>query len=114
LLIWLFSKEKKKLLGIHLEDCVLFFDSVSLTIQIPKGVRFVGIPGTETEDHPRGLMVEVYWDQDENGSLCISGHSDEMPVPVHAELRRPPSLSRRASMGRGGPVGYVIDLNQAP
>ncbi|ONM04752.1 ABC2 homolog 15 [Zea mays] len=88
--------------------------SSGTTIQIPKGARFVGIPGTETEEHPRGIMVEVYWDQDENGSLCISGHSDEMPVPVHAELRRPPSLSRRASMDRGRPVGYMIDLNQVP
>jgi hypothetical protein len=93
---------------------LLVFDCVSLIIQIPKGARFVGIPGTETEEHPRGIMVEVYWDQDENGSLCISGHSDEMPVPVHAELRRPPSLSRRASMDRGRPVGYMIDLNQVP
>ncbi|CAO2206628.1 unnamed protein product [Urochloa humidicola] len=86
--------------------------SSGATIQIPKGARFVGIPGTETEEHPRGVMVEVYWDQDENGSLCISGHSDEMPVPVNIELRRPPSISRRASMAREGPVGYIIDPNQ--
>jgi hypothetical protein len=66
---------------------LLVFDCVSLTIQIPKGARFVGIPGTETEEHPRGIMVE---------------------------LRRPPSLSRRASMDRGRPVGYMIDLNQVP
>ncbi|KAG2583666.1 hypothetical protein PVAP13_6KG229500 [Panicum virgatum] len=88
--------------------------SSGATIQIPKGARFVGIPGTETEECPRGVMVEVYWDQDENGSLCISGHSDEMPVPVNVELRRPPSISRRASMAREGPVGYIIDPSQVP
>lgn len=48
-------------------------------------------------------MVEVYWDQDDNGSLCISGHSDEIPVPANVQLGRPPSLSRRASVGRGNP-----------
>uniref|UniRef100_A0ACD5X2C7 Uncharacterized protein n=1 Tax=Avena sativa TaxID=4498 RepID=A0ACD5X2C7_AVESA len=84
------------------------------SIQIPKGARFVGIPGTETEEHPRGVMVEVFWDQDDNGSLCISGHSDETPVPANVELTRPPSLSRRASVSRGGPVGYIIDSNQVP
>lgn len=82
------------------------------SIQIPKGARFVGIPGTESEDHPRGVMVEVYWDQDDNGSLCISGHSDEIPVPANVQLGRPPSLSRRASVGRGNPVGYIIDPNE--
>ncbi|KAL5220999.1 hypothetical protein ABZP36_025712 [Zizania latifolia] len=84
------------------------------SIQIPKGARFVGIPRTESDEHPRGVMVEVYWDQDDNGSLCISGHSDEIPVPANVELGRLPSLSRRASMGRGGPVGYIIDPNQVP
>ena len=83
-------------------------------MQIPKGARFVGIPGTETEQHPRGVMVEVFWDQDDNGSLCISGHSEETPVPANVELTRPPSLSRRASVSRGGPVGYIIDQNQVP
>uniref|UniRef100_A0A0E0QIM3 ABC transporter domain-containing protein n=1 Tax=Oryza rufipogon TaxID=4529 RepID=A0A0E0QIM3_ORYRU len=84
----------------------------SMAMQIPKGARFVGIPGTESEDHPRGVMVEVYWDQDDNGSLCISGHSDEIPVPANVQLGRPPSLSRRASVGRGNPVGYIIDPNE--
>jgi energy-coupling factor transporter ATP-binding protein EcfA2 len=85
--------------------------SSGASIQIPKGVRFVGIPGTETEEHPRGVMVEVYWDQDDSGSLCISGHSAEIPVPANVELR-PPSLSRRTSTRRAGPVGYIIDPNQ--
>jgi energy-coupling factor transporter ATP-binding protein EcfA2 len=88
--------------------------SSGASIQIPKGARFVGIPGTETEEHPRGVMVEVFWDQDDNGSLCISGHSDETPVPANVELTRPPSLSRRASVARGDPVGYIIEPNQVP
>ncbi|CAH8350693.1 unnamed protein product [Eruca vesicaria subsp. sativa] len=59
------------------------------SVEIPVGARFVGIPGTETEENPRGIMVEVYWQQDESGSLCISGHSLEMPVPENVPATDP-------------------------
>ncbi|PIA27922.1 hypothetical protein AQUCO_07400038v1 [Aquilegia coerulea] len=90
------------------------------SIEIPKGARFVGIPGTETTENPRGLMVEVYWEQDEDGALCISGHSPETPIPptvqslasIRSNSQR--SASQRLQFGRTGtgtgPVhGFVID-----
>lgn len=91
----------------------------TMTLQIPVGARFVGIPGTETAENPSGVMVEVYWEQDDSGSLCISGHSDEMPVPpnVHPlpslrtlSLR---SASQRSRFGQTGPVyGIVYEPGQ--
>nr|DAD31187.1 TPA_asm: hypothetical protein HUJ06_010038 [Nelumbo nucifera] len=55
------------------------------SVQIPIGARFVGIPGTESPENPRGLMIEVYWSQDDTGALCISGHSPETPIPAHVQ-----------------------------
>lgn len=72
----------------------------------------MGIPGTESEENPRGMMVEVYWETDDAGTLCISGHSPETPIPANVELNRTPSLSRRASLPRGTPVGFVIEPSQ--
>ncbi|XP_020242626.1 ABC transporter A family member 2-like [Asparagus officinalis] len=80
------------------------------SVQIPVGARFVGIPGTESSENPRGLMVEVYWDQDDSGRLCVSGHSDETPIPSSVQSAAN-TLTRRASRGRS-PVGFVIDPNQ--
>lgn len=62
-------------------------------------------------------MVEVYWEQDESGALCISGHSHEVPIPSNAELPPvPPSTtSRRGVFGRRGQLhGTVIDPDQIP
>jgi len=53
------------------------------SIRIAVGARFVVIPGTESAENPGGLMVEVYWDQDDTGALCISGHSNEIPALPH-------------------------------
>ena len=92
-----------------------FIYSISMTMQIPVGARFVGIPGTESAENLRGVMVEVYWDQDESGALCISGNSDEFPVPPSVEPAASlASLPRRNSLGRQGRVarGIVIDPNQ--
>lgn len=52
-----------------------------MILQIPVGTKYTVIPGTESPQYPRGFMVEVYWDQDESGKLCISGHAPETPVP---------------------------------
>ncbi|XP_050225584.1 ABC transporter A family member 2 [Mercurialis annua] len=83
-------------------------------VQIPVGARFVGIPGTETPENPRGIMVEVYWEQDDTGTLCISGHSAEMPMPPNARpLISAPPTNNRHFLGQSRPVyGIVIDPSQ--
>ncbi|XP_059643934.1 ABC transporter A family member 2-like [Cornus florida] len=84
------------------------------SVQIPVGVRFVGIPGTESAENPRGIMVEVYWEQDDSGALCISGHSPETPIPLHVQpTASSTATSQRNLLGRSGPVlGIVIDPDQ--
>lgn len=57
-----------------------------LLMQVPIGGRYIGIPGTESAENPRGVMVEVHWEQDDSGALCIAHHSPEMPIPSHVEL----------------------------
>lgn len=84
------------------------------SVQIPVGARFVGIPGTESTENPRGIMVEVYWDQDDSGSLCISGHSPEIQIPPNIQLMDSSAPnSYRNIRSRTGPVhGIVIDPSQ--
>ncbi|KAJ0106704.1 hypothetical protein Patl1_17825 [Pistacia atlantica] len=83
-------------------------------IEIPPGARFVGIPGTETAENPRGIMVEVYWQQDDSGALCISGHSTETPIPPNVQsLSLSASTSRRRFLGQRRPIhGVVLDPSQ--
>lgn len=80
-------------------------------MQIPIGARFIGIPGTESTENPRGVMVEVYWEQDDSGTLCISGHSAEAPIPHHVQpVVSSTTTSNRIFFGREGPIyGSVID-----
>lgn len=77
-------------------------------------MRFVGIPGTESEENPRGLMVEVHWEQDDSGALCISGHSVETPIPPSVQPMSSSAAARsRGFLGCRGPVhGVVLDPNQ--
>ncbi|KAI8537564.1 hypothetical protein RHMOL_Rhmol09G0033800 [Rhododendron molle] len=56
------------------------------SLMIPVGVKKIGIPGSITPHNLSGFMVEVYWGQDSNGNLCITGHSAEMPIPVRDDL----------------------------
>ncbi|KAI4336023.1 hypothetical protein L6164_014601 [Bauhinia variegata] len=80
--------------------------------QIPIGARFVAIPGTESAENSRGNMVEVYWELDDSGALCIAGHSQKVPVPDSVQLSAS-STSTRRNLGRAGPVhGIVIDPDQ--
>ncbi|GLU12340.1 hypothetical protein SLE2022_290260 [Rubroshorea leprosula] len=82
------------------------------SLEIPVGARFVGIPGTESEENPRGVMVEVYWQQDDTGSLCISGHSSEVPIPLNVQIMDTLASTDTNSLGRRGPVyGIVINPN---
>ncbi|XP_024158019.1 ABC transporter A family member 2 [Rosa chinensis] len=79
-------------------------------IEIPVGARFIGIPGTESTENPRGVMVEVYWVQDDSGSLCISGHSPETPIPPNVEPI--PSLAPTSRRSRLPVHGVVIHPDQ--
>lgn len=94
------------------------FTTLTLTsgtsLQIPVGARYIGIPATVSTENPQGVMVEVFWGQDDAGALCISGHSNETPIPSHVQLTDVPShSSRRNFLGPSGPVhGIVIDPNQ--
>ncbi|OVA09055.1 ABC transporter-like [Macleaya cordata] len=103
----------------ELESAVAEGSLVTLTLtsgqllEIPRGARFVGIPGTDSTENPRGVMVEVYWEQDETGALCISGHSSESPVPPNVQPKpiasMVPTLTRQRSfLGRTGPVHGII------
>ncbi|XP_056686465.1 ABC transporter A family member 2 [Spinacia oleracea] len=73
------------------------FVTLSLTsgpsIQIPVGARFVGIPGTESAENPQGIMVEVYWGQDDSGAPEILGHSPEKPIPPGLNVTLPKSTT---------------------
>lgn len=84
------------------------------SVQIPVGARYVGIPGTESAENPKGVMVEVYWEQDDTGALCISGHSPETAVPEGVELTTLlGNNTQRSILGRPGPPqGFVIDPDQ--
>ncbi|KAK8703148.1 hypothetical protein V6N13_021477 [Hibiscus sabdariffa] len=83
------------------------------SVEIPVGARFVGIPGTESAENPRGIMVEVYWEQDDSGTLCISGHSAEIPLPHNVQPMVSP-LNTRNRFGQRGPIrGVVINPNES-
>ncbi|KAJ9560158.1 hypothetical protein OSB04_005318 [Centaurea solstitialis] len=88
--------------------------SSGTSLQIPVGARYIGIPGTVSSENPRGVMVEVFWGQDDAGTLCISGHSDETPIPSNVQLGEVPSTNtRRNLLGRSEtPRGIVIDPNE--
>ncbi|KAJ8620984.1 hypothetical protein MRB53_029513 [Persea americana] len=104
----------------ELEDASAEASLVPLTlesgalVQIPRGARFIGIPGSESPENPRGLMVEVYWDQDDTGALCISGHSSEIPIPPSVSTRSASSATSQTTLfGRRAPVlGFVIDPSE--
>ncbi|KAI3987712.1 hypothetical protein MKX01_028446 [Papaver californicum] len=76
-------------------------------LQIPKGANYVGIPNTESEENPRGVLVEVIWEQDENGFLKMSGHSKEYPVPPNAKII--PSTAKSSGVDLPE-VGIIYDL----
>ncbi|KAL2340805.1 hypothetical protein Fmac_008745 [Flemingia macrophylla] len=83
------------------------------SVQIPIGARFVGIPGTESAENPTGFMVEVYWEQDDTGALCIAGHSQKVPIPQSIQSTSSTTARHPRNSRRSGPVhGVVIDPSQ--
>ena len=90
------------------------FDSFYLLIiiiimQIPIGAQLVRIPESDSAENPTGLMVEVYWDQDDVGNLRISGHSNETPIPPSAQAMASSSNSNTDSSQTGPIQAIVID-----
>ncbi|KAL3640608.1 ATP-binding cassette sub- A member 2 [Castilleja foliolosa] len=86
-----------------------------VSVQVPIGARFIGIPGTDSAENPRGIMVEVYWQQDDTGTLCIAGYSDELPIPPQVQLATSTSAtaSHRNNSRRQKQIqGIVIDPSQ--
>ncbi|KAK4568284.1 hypothetical protein RGQ29_003887 [Quercus rubra] len=77
------------------------------SFQIPIGAQLVRIPESESTENPTGLMVEVYWDQDDAGNLRISGHSDEMPIPHGAQAMASSSNSNTNS-GQTRPIQAIV------
>lgn len=77
-----------------------------MKMQVAVGARFVGVPGTVSENNPRGVMIEVHWEQDDTGSLCISRHSPETQIPTG--IQQMPPLRRRSKKVQG----IVIDPDQ--
>lgn len=54
-------------------------------------------------------MVEVYWQQDDSGMLCVSGHSAEMPIPPSVHI--PPSSAetgKQSIFRRKGKVRGIV------
>ncbi|CAN0901620.1 ABC transporter A family member 2 [Linum grandiflorum] len=86
------------------------------SLEIPVGISLVGIPGTESSENPRGLMVEVFWEQDDTGALCVSGHSPEVPIPPEVQPSMPAVAASGSNLlGRRGPdpvYGLIIDPSQ--
>ncbi|KAF5196994.1 Abc transporter a family member [Thalictrum thalictroides] len=106
---------KKSELETALEDGIT--ETLTLTsgnsIEVPVGARFVGIPGTESEENPNGLMVEVYWEMNEDGSLCISGQSPETPIPPNVRsVESARSSSQELQLGSAGVRGFLIDASE--
>ncbi|KAG9459221.1 hypothetical protein H6P81_003729 [Aristolochia fimbriata] len=84
-----------------------------MLLEIPSGARFIGIPGTVTTENPQGLMMEVFWEQDEAGALCVSGHSAEIPIPPSVQPTVASSTTQRGFSDRSRPGrGFVIDPSQ--
>ncbi|XP_078428107.1 ABC transporter A family member 2-like [Wolffia australiana] len=94
------------------EGSLVTLNLPSGNIQVPKGARFIGIPRSENDENPNGLMVEVFWDQDESGNLCVSGYSSEMPIPANVARPTLQPVTRTLFGGSAMPVGFVIDPNQ--
>lgn len=48
--------------------------------QVPVGAQQVRIPDSVSELAPNGMMVEVFWQQDDVGALKIARHSEPKPA----------------------------------
>lgn len=86
-----------------------------LPLEVPEGARYVAISGSETAENPRGIMVEVHWEHNDSGALCISGYTTEMPVPPNVQPSHILPVAHSRSLGKSRRiVGRVIDPYQVP
>ncbi|KAL2613565.1 hypothetical protein R1flu_025257 [Riccia fluitans] len=69
--------------------------AAGMTFNIPIGAPFVAVPGFESNEAPYGMMVEIFWQQDDAGSLCIAGHSELIPAPAPSAIANFHELSRQ-------------------
>ncbi len=51
-------------------------------VQVPIGTQYIMVPNSISTAMPNGLMVEIYWQQDDEGALRISGQSEPIPATV--------------------------------
>jgi len=56
------------------------------SMNVPVGTRHIRVPNSVSTDVPNGLMVEIYWQQDEFGAMRISGHSEPTPAVAPLEV----------------------------
>ncbi|KAH8940363.1 hypothetical protein BDL97_15G085100 [Sphagnum fallax] len=52
------------------------------TMNVPIGTEYIMVPNSISTAMPNGLMVEIYWQQDDEGVLRISGQSEPIPATV--------------------------------
>ncbi|KAG5547026.1 hypothetical protein RHGRI_012900 [Rhododendron griersonianum] len=99
-------RKKAKLPNLLIDDGVMILKLESgLALLISVGVKHTGIPGLESAQNVRDLMVEVYWEQDADENLCISGHSVEIPIPNDVYCTLPSTLPKE-----GPCLGIVIEM----
>ncbi|CAK9263325.1 unnamed protein product, partial [Sphagnum jensenii] len=48
-------------------------------MNVPIGTQYIMVPNSISTAMPNGLMVEIYWQQDDEGALRISGQSEPIP-----------------------------------
>lgn len=51
------------------------------SLQVLPGADFVAIPDTKSKEHPYGMMIQLEWQQDDNGRLCLAKQSKMIPSP---------------------------------
>ncbi|KAL0689511.1 hypothetical protein Bca4012_089189 [Brassica carinata] len=93
------SGSSVEVINLHLIHSYLFVDAIQ-SIDTSWG-KICWDTRNETAENPRRIMVEVYWQQDESGSLCILGHSPEMSVPENVPAADP------VAPGHGGGVSLL-------
>ncbi|XP_058213478.1 ABC transporter A family member 2-like [Rhododendron vialii] len=99
-------RKKAELPNPLIDDGVMILTLESgLALLIPMGVEHIGIPESESAQNVRDLMVEVYWEQDADGNLCITGHSVEIPILDNVDCTLPSTLLKE-----GPCLGIVIEM----